>query len=151
MAALTAASFTVTKNASWSEGKKKYFDLSLVYGTGALTYPSGGIPLPTASSLGFSRWCDALLLMDAGSANGYVYKYDKANHKLRIYNPTKAQVAAVTDKITITASGAANITNGQSCAVASTFRSAVDTGPGDEVDTSHAPASTTLRVIAIGW
>lgn len=57
---------------------------SVVFGNGALTYPSGGVPLLKAS-LGCPARIEDLELVDPGSANGYVYKYDFVNEKLRIY------------------------------------------------------------------
>lgn len=57
---------------------------SLSFGDGALTYPSGGIPL-TKAKLGCPAFIKDLVFIDGGSANGYVYKYDRANEKIRMY------------------------------------------------------------------
>lgn len=56
----------------------------LVFGNGALTYPTGGVPLDK-NKLGLPNEIKSLVIVDAGSANGFLYKYDLANNKLRIY------------------------------------------------------------------
>jgi hypothetical protein len=57
---------------------------AISFGNGALTYPAGGIPL-TKGKLGCPTDLEALLIDDASSADGYLYKHDRANNKLRIY------------------------------------------------------------------
>lgn len=73
------------------------------------------------------------ILCDGFSDNGYLVRWNTTDLCFHAYYPRAAQAAVVTDKITITASGAANITDGQSCSVDSAFRSAVDAAPGTEV------------------
>jgi hypothetical protein len=58
--------------------------VTAAFGDGALLYPAGGIPLLKAS-MGLPNVIEGLKIMDAHSANGYVYKWDKTNNKLRIY------------------------------------------------------------------
>lgn len=58
--------------------------VTLLFGDGALTYPSGGVPLLKAS-LGMPNFLHSLLLVDPASDNGLVYKYDDSAEKLRIY------------------------------------------------------------------
>lgn len=57
---------------------------SIVFGNGALTYPTGGVPL-TAAKLGCPNNIEEFLFMDAANANGFLYKYDATNNKIRIY------------------------------------------------------------------
>lgn len=55
-----------------------------VFGDSALTYPSGGVPLTTAS-LGAPTFVESFSIIDADDSNGYIYKIDRPNNKLRIY------------------------------------------------------------------
>jgi len=57
----------------------------LTFGDGALTYPTGGVPLPAKEKFGFLKVIDAGLIEQA-SASGYVHKFDRTNHTIRIYN-----------------------------------------------------------------
>lgn len=54
------------------------------FGNGSLTYPTGGIPL-TKAKLGCPNKLESFEISDAGSAAGYIIKYDYANEKLKIY------------------------------------------------------------------
>lgn len=56
----------------------------VVFGDGALTYPSGGVPL-TKAKLGCPNHIKAFRILDGASGTGLVHKYDYANVKLRIY------------------------------------------------------------------
>jgi hypothetical protein len=88
MAALTAASWTVTIN-----GRSISNKLRTVWGTlllaGTDTYPNGGIPLPVIGNLGFVRNMDGIIIFGvdptAGTVADYVYRYDATNHKLFLY------------------------------------------------------------------
>lgn len=137
---------------------------SLVFGDGALTYPAGGIPL-TKAKLGCPANIDELQIMDAGSASGYVIKYDAANGKLRLYNSVGAhthdvkiigsQAAAGTDAVSaktltlgkeaatnITIAGANSGTLGG--VVVNTATNGVELG-------NVAFAATTIRVKVVGF
>lgn len=110
------------------------------------SYPTGGESL-TPSDLGLS---EAKFVSIAGKS-GYIFEYDYTNEKLKAMTPTANQGAVTTDKVTITASGAANITDGQSCIVDATFRSEVDAAPADEVgNTTDLSAVTGVKVMFIG-
>lgn len=65
--------------------------LTVAFGDGVLTYPAGGIPL-TAGKMGCPNTITVGSITSPASANGFVYKYDQANNKIRIY-----QVPAVVD------------------------------------------------------
>ena len=58
------------------------FDVA--FGDGALTYPAGGVPL-TRASLACPNYLGSLLFVDEANANGFVYKFDATNLKIRIY------------------------------------------------------------------
>ena len=78
------------------EGTKRYAHNKITFGNGVLTYPSGGVPLPTYEKWGLTRHSETVLLDDPGSASAYTFKYDTANHKLRIYS-AGAELAAAVD------------------------------------------------------
>ncbi len=62
----------------------KQHALSVVFGDGALTYPTGGVPL-TKAKLGTPNVIESINIYDPANANGFVYKYDATNEKVRIY------------------------------------------------------------------
>ena len=67
-------------------GPKRYSSVKIAFGDGALTYPSGGVPLPTFEKWGLTRNIETVFLDDPGSPSAYTHKYDRANNKLRIYS-----------------------------------------------------------------
>ncbi|MCL6547171.1 MAG: hypothetical protein K6T61_18330 [Bryobacteraceae bacterium] len=118
MAALTADDVTVQllpENVDFTHSLRKFNLVSIAFGDGSKTYPSGGVPLPDKTSFGMTREIAAMLLLPP--SNGYVYRYDRANHKVRVFFCN--------------------------------YDAAAD-GPLAEVDTSHAPAATTLEALVLG-
>jgi len=89
MADLTSSNVTVTlsrdKQDLVPESEKMFTLATVAFGNGTLTYPTGGVPLPAIGHFGLKIQAHAGVCMGA-SANGYLYKYDAANHKIRIYN-----------------------------------------------------------------
>jgi hypothetical protein len=84
---------------------------SVVFGNGTLTYPSGGIPL-TKGKLGCPSDLEELIIMDQGNANGFVYKWDRTNNKLRIYQaPAQTHSHDMTYKNAAVADGATTRVN----------------------------------------
>lgn len=73
-----------TQAASPSDPKYKAV-FKLVFGDGALTYPSGGVPL-TKGKLGCPASIVSFKILDGGAASGMIVKYDYANQKLRLFN-----------------------------------------------------------------
>jgi hypothetical protein len=61
---------------------------TLTFGNGALTYPSGGIPL-IKGKLGVANVIDSLTIDDAGGS-AYEFKFDKTNLKILMFNGTPA-------------------------------------------------------------
>lgn len=88
MAPLTAASVTVTVEKRVIESQRKRNRVKLVFGDGALTYPTGGIPMPAKGAFGLVRELESLSFYDQAHANGFVYKYDRDNNKMLIYAET---------------------------------------------------------------
>ena len=73
----------------------------VTFGDGVLTYPAGGVPLPAKEKFGFSKTIDVGLIEDA-SASGYVHKYDRTNHRIRIYNAGTELTGGVTTPAAVT-------------------------------------------------
>lgn len=94
MTALTAANVTVVVNERRRVFKRMTSSVTLTFGDGSLTYPAGGVPMPDFHSFGYSRFMSGMSLTDPGSANGFLYKYDKTNNKLRIYQGDNTNAAA---------------------------------------------------------
>lgn len=96
MADLTASDVTVAlqHRLITGEPKRRQATATISFGDGAKTYPAAGVPLPAVSAFGFVRSLDRLTLVDPANANGLLYKYDAANRKVRIYNPTQQTGAA---------------------------------------------------------
>ncbi len=91
MADLAASDVTYTfLSQKKLEDNRKHSILSLAFGDGVKTYPTGGVPL-TAAKLGMPYGqVDSLLFTDAANANGFVYKWDRTNDKIRIYQSNTA-------------------------------------------------------------
>ena len=87
-------------------------------------------------------------IAEGTSDNGYLFTWITASLAFKCWYPRPAQTADTADRLTITASGAANITDGQSVTVNAAFRSAVDaSAAGQLADDVDAGA---VRFIAVG-
>lgn len=91
--AASDVTYTISEKALKLESGHKQQSVSVAFGNGTLTYPAGGIPL-TNASMGMPNALLSVDIVDAANANGFIYKYDKANNKLRIYQGDNANVAA---------------------------------------------------------
>lgn len=91
MAAIASSDVTITPQASMGlskgriEGGKRKVLVKIAFGDGALTYPSGGVPMPAKENFGMLRNLDYLLISDNDDAQGIVWKWDYENKKLRGY------------------------------------------------------------------
>lgn len=75
--------YTVSKQRKEESGNK-INSVAIAFGNSALTYPSGGIPL-TSASMGCPNNIVSAVIVGANSADGIIYKYDKVNNKIRMY------------------------------------------------------------------
>jgi hypothetical protein len=91
MVALTAP-FSVSVTSKRIQGKRKVHKITMVIGDGASTYPALGVPL-TIQKFGMARFLEFLNLQDS-SGDGYLYKYDSVNQKIRIYQGDNTNAAA---------------------------------------------------------
>jgi hypothetical protein len=85
MATLDAADITITIERQLQTGK-----LRTIYGTLAIagtdSYGTAGIPLPAIGVFGFKSYMDTLVIYgQTVLTNMYVYTYNKAAHKLQIF------------------------------------------------------------------
>lgn len=152
MADLAATSFTVTPVRKAELGRaSKTLISDLVFGDGALTYPAAGIPMPTLATLGFKRNIDGISFPNASHGDGFVYKYDPTNHKLRIYTQGAVVGAAgsqTLDDFPVTAGAGVTADTHLSLKAGS---ATVRFGPMKELATGDTPAATTLRAVITGW
>jgi|JI6StandDraft_1071083.scaffolds.fasta_scaffold195258_2 hypothetical protein len=79
-------------NKAVAESSYREFNFTVSFGDGVLTYPAGGIPL-VAGKLGCPSEIRSLELFSPAAGDGYVYKYDAANAKIRIYQGDNDGVA----------------------------------------------------------
>lgn len=165
MTDLAAADVTITVEQRRIIGKQRRNRCKIAFGDGALTIPSGGVPMPGYASFGMTRNLDYLTVFDENDASGILWKYDKDNNKLRAYNaPAQTHShnlllisggvpsgAAGVNGQSLVVSGGANVTvSGGSTASGgvqtTTLAAAVLTE-----DVSSAPAAQTLYCEAVGW
>lgn len=64
----------------------------MAFGDGALTYPTGGVPL-TKGDLGSPNSIRSFTLVEPDAGNGFVYKFDASAESLRIYQGDNDNVA----------------------------------------------------------
>ena len=90
------------------DSSNKVISLTATFGDGALTYPSGGIPLDK-NKMGCPNTILSVMLNNPSSGDGYLYKYDLANNKIRIYqgDNNNASDAPLIELIAATATPAA--------------------------------------------
>lgn len=124
MTALASTDVTVTVNSRDKDighgALSKFMGIAtIVFGDGALTYPTGGVPLPAIGQFGLQRQVD-IGLIEQPSGDGYVYKYDRTNHKIRIYQNVDPADTGGADT------------------------------PLVEMGTGEAPAATTIKMVFIG-
>ena len=86
MADLAAGDVTYTKTYVNDNNGLKEWHGTVVFGDGALTYPSAGIPSSKAK-YGFNRAILDWQVMES-NGNGIIYEYDKSAEKIRAIFPT---------------------------------------------------------------
>jgi len=156
MAALTSTNVAVAVTPAQRDmagaGAFKNFTLAqITFGNGTLTYPTGGVPLPDKSAFGLHKAID-LVLIEQPPANGFVYKYDKDNHKIKIFTQgvlTGATAAAANeDGALVKNSGGVEAAAPRLPKTAA--NQTYDLGPMIELPSSIAPAAVTLPLLVIG-
>ena len=152
MPAIAVTNVTATMVGKSEIGKvSRSHVMDLAFGDGALTYPTGGIPLST-SLLGMKREVQAVQIVDESSADGFTYKWDRVNNKILIYTQGVAfgaAGAATLDDFPLSAG--VGVTSGRSISLDNGATSPVRLGGQKELASTDTPAATTLRVIVRGW
>ncbi|MDD4339211.1 MAG: hypothetical protein PHV00_05975 [Syntrophales bacterium] len=155
MAAITSSDVTVTVNAGdrliGGGGAFKNLTLATIaFGDATLTYPTGGVPLPAIGAFGLHKGIDAAILIPP-SGDGYVYKYDKTNHKIQIYTQG---IKTGSTSVSTAANGALVE---DSAGAETDFRAygtakdtSYDMGALHELGAAMTPAATTLQLLVIG-
>ncbi len=82
-------SITLTVQEYWDDGQRIHVAGTLAIGAAALTYPAGGIPVPTPAVPGIGATTKASIFRANGLA-GYLFQYDRANAKLLVGAQTNA-------------------------------------------------------------
>ena len=75
--------------------------MTVAFGNGSLTYPSGGIPL-TKGKMGAPNQIVSAAVYGPASADGIIYKYDAANNKIRMYRSAGFTPAGTNQALTFT-------------------------------------------------
>ena len=86
MADLAASDVSVSlpaRDRQIARGDKVISLADLTFGDGAKTYPTGGVPLPAIGNFGVKKAFQAMFIQQP-SGNGYTYRFDQANHKIKI-------------------------------------------------------------------
>jgi hypothetical protein len=84
MVALAATNVTVTisqRNVEDRPGSLRHVIADLTFGNGALTYPTGGVPLPAIGQFGFRKTI-AIGLIEPPTDELFHWVYDRTNHTL---------------------------------------------------------------------
>lgn len=76
---------TTAKNRDFISGVKNLSIVDMTFGDGALTYPTGGIPLPDLPSFNCRSSID-FFSTEGTPDNGYDFRYDRDNHKLLVFS-----------------------------------------------------------------
>lgn len=156
MAALSSADVTVAIGTHDRElaggGAFKNLTLAAItFGNGSLTYPANGVPLPVIGTFGFRQAIDAVFV-NGDPDQGFIYKYDKTHHSIRIYTQGfvtgTTSVGAAENGALVKNSAGAEATGPRmpKTGTSTTY----DMGPLIELPTSVAPAATTLSLLMIG-
>ncbi len=124
---------------------------TVAFGDGALTYNTGGVPMPAIGTFGFHKAID-LGMIQQPVANGFVYKYDSANRKIKIFTQgftTGSTGAGATENGALVENSV-----GAEAAAPRMSKTAVDTtydmGPLIELPDGLAPAAVSLKILFIG-
>ena len=155
MAGIASTDVTVTisvrdRDIAHGRAGKNITVASVTFGDGALTYPTGGVPLPAIGVFGYQREV-AFVDVQQPVGNGFDYRYDETNHKLKIRTQgfvtgstaaTACESGALVEN-SAAAEGSARLAN---TAVDTTY----DMGGLIELPATIAPAAVTVKLLMFG-
>lgn len=89
MAYFASTDITVTvaakdRNIFGAAGQKNGTIATVAFGDASLQYATDGVPMPAIGTFGYHKEI-ALGLIQQPSANGFLYKYDSTNRKIKIF------------------------------------------------------------------
>jgi len=128
----------------------------VVFGDDALTYATGGVPMPAKEQWGFKLEV-TYAEVEQPYGNGFIYKFDRTNHKLKIF--TQGFVTSDSGSSdyngldTFTAYYVENSLGDDTVlhfAGATITDTTYDTGPMIELPNGLAPAEVTLKIMMVG-
>ena len=166
MTAIVAADVTITlvkqRIMRGSPGGLRINTVKVAFGNATLTYPSGGVPMPTYPSFGLMKELEFLQMFDDSSAVGTLWKWDYVNKKLRGYiqgTVISAAGAATLDDYLLdgtTDPYAAAAVQPSAGAIGlglvnTAAAGQIYLGKFPELSTAHAPVATTIYGLAYGW
>ena len=153
MADLASTDVTITVVQARRTERARQNRVKIEFGDGALTYPTGGVPLPDFGNFGLKKSLEYLILFDENDATGIVWKYDYDNKKLRGY----------IQGVTVSAAGAVTMddfaldTAAEPLATAVSMSLTNNTGAGAkylgkllELVNTQAPAAQVIYAEAVG-
>lgn len=169
MGALGASSITYVVNNQRRGGNSKVQNrVTLTFGDGSSTYPSGGISL-TSGNMGCPNTLESVSVVDKGSS-GYSFNYNSSTGKLQMYQgqlhnhqillKDAAQADGATTRVNAAAANKLGAGTGSDIIIAGVTSttaaaggvvSAQSSGSYSEIAASVAPASLSLIVEVIGW
>lgn len=156
MADLAATNVAVTVNsrdrevAGAAAGKNMTL-ATIVFGDGSLQYRTGGVPMPDKSKFGFHKIID-FVSVEQPVANGFVYKFDRTNNKLKIFTQgfttggTAAGGEAETGALANNSLGAEGAVRMIKTVASTTY----DMGGMIEMPDTTAIAAATVKLLMIG-
>ena len=154
MADITADDVTVSigsrdKNFAQGGASKNMTIASITFGDGALTYPTGGVPMPAIGHFGMHLEMDMMVM--ESSANGFHYKYDRTNHTMKIFTQG---VTTGSTGVSPGSTGALIEDSAAAEGLAELLGGSPDTtydlGAMIELPATITPAEVTLRALVIG-
>lgn len=164
MSAFVAGSVTYTlKNQRRGGNSRVQNRVQLAFGDGALTYPTGGIPI-TIGNLGCPNVVESMSVVDSGGSV-YSFNYDSVNKKLlmfqgasHVHDITAIGGLTSSEPLLLDASqkfGKNAATNrtivGSTSATTGGVVAAIPAAVVSEAASSLAPAAQTLIVEVVGW
>lgn len=93
MTALAATDVTIVVQSRVIKGLDREHLVKITFGDSALTYPTGGVPMPAFGKFGFFQQLKYLRLIDPNDGVGLVWKYDREGKALRAWqSPAETHV-----------------------------------------------------------
>ena len=84
MADLAASDVTVTINSRKIHGDRRYIDVTIAFGDGALNLPTSGVPLPAIAKFGLVKKLDYINLYQPTDTKGRTWSIDPENSVIRM-------------------------------------------------------------------